>query len=142
MPSQEVRLHERVHAPVDAVFAFFADHARFATLFGVRCQRIRDGEDDANGLHAVRRLGRGPLAFEETIVAFEPNRRIAYQITRGSPLKHHIGIINFSREGDATVIDYVIRFDGKLPGIGPLITKGLRATWRKHAPRALAQLQT
>jgi len=141
MPSQEVRLYERIHAPVETVFAFFADHARFATLFGGRCERIREGDGDANGLHSVRRLGRGPLSFEETIVAFEPNQRIAYQITRGSPLKHHVGIITFRGDGNTTAIDYVIRFDGRFPGIGPLIAKGLAFAWRRHAPTALAPLQ-
>lgn len=142
MPSQEVHIHERVHAPIDTVFAFFADHERFGTLFGGKAKRIRDGEGDPNGLHSVRKIGPGPLGFEETIVEFEPNRRIAYTITRGGPIKHHLGTIDFSADGDVTVIDYVIRFDGKLPGIGPLVAKALSAAWKAQAPRVLARLET
>ncbi len=142
MPSQEVRLRKRIDAPIEAVFAFFADHQRFASLFGARGSRILEGDGNPNGLHSVRRVGPGLLAFEETIVAFEPQRRIAYQITRGSPLKNHIGIINFSSEGNCTVIDYVIRFDGRLPGIGPLVAKALERAWRHHAPKALAGLES
>ncbi|TJY65152.1 SRPBCC family protein [Sinimarinibacterium sp. CAU 1509] len=142
MPSQEVRLRKRVNAPIGSVFEFFADHERFATLFGARCRRIRVGDDDPNGLHSVRSMGPGPLAFEETIVEFEPMQRIAYQITRGSPLKNHIGIINFTDEGNSTLIDYVIRFDGKLPGVGPLIARILGMAWRHHAPKALAQIES
>lgn len=78
---------------------------------------------------------------EETVVVFEPHQLIACQITRRDPPKNHIGIIDFAGDGDATAIDHVIRLDGKLPGIGPLVAKGLGVAWRKHAPRALARLQ-
>lgn len=141
MPSQEVRVQARVHAPIGKVFAFFADHERFATLLGGRCKRIKDGQGDPNGLGSVRSIGPGPLAFEETIVTFEPNRRIEYAVTRGSPIKNHLGTIDFRAEDDITVVDYVIRFDGKLPFTGGLIAKLLRTAWNKSSPRVLAQLE-
>ncbi|MDD3763209.1 MAG: SRPBCC family protein [Nevskiales bacterium] len=141
MPAQEVRLHAHINAPVERVFAFFADHEKFATLFGGSCRRVRDGEGDPNGLHSVRRMGPGPLAFDETITEFVPNERIAYQISRGGPLKNHLGVIRFSATGDATDVDYVIRFDGKLPGVGPLVAKALSLAWHRSSPRALAALE-
>ncbi|MEQ1440165.1 SRPBCC family protein [Fontimonas sp. SYSU GA230001] len=141
MPSQEVRVQARVHAPIEKVFAFFADHERFATLLGGRCTRIKDGQGDPNGLGSVRSIGPGPLAFEETIVTFEPNQRIEYTVTRGSPIKNHLGTIDFHAEDDVTVVDYVIRFDGKLPFTGPLIAAALRAAWNRSSPRVLAQLE-
>lgn len=141
MPSQEVRLHARVRAPIATVFALFADHERFATLLGGRCTRIKDGVGDPNGLGSVRRIGPGPLAFEETIVTFEPERRIEYTVTRGSPIKNHLGTIDFREDNGSTVVDYVIRFDGKLPWTGSLIASALRAAWQRNSGRVLAQLE-
>lgn len=140
MPQHEVRIHENIDAPVEQVFAFFADHQNFARLFGGGCTRVKDGAGDVNGLGSVRRIGPGPLSFDETIVAFEPGKRIDYQITRGSPLKNHLGTLKFQSAGRSTRLDYVIRFDGKFPLIGGLVAKALAAAWRKNAPKQLARL--
>lgn len=141
MPKHEIRLPVRVDAPVEKVFAFFADHEQFASLFGGRCRRVRDGQDEPNGLGSVRRIGPGPLSFDETIVAFEPNRRIDYQITRGSPLKNHLGQIRFESSGGGTEIDYVIRFDPKIPCTGGVIGMLLSAAWKASAPKVLQRLE-
>lgn len=142
MPKHEIRLTARVDAPVEKVFAFFADHEKFATLFGSRCERVKEGQDEPNGLGSVRRLGPGPLSFDETIVAFDKNRRIDYQITRGSPLKNHIGQIRFSNEGGITEIDYVIRYDVKIPCTGRLIRRILSSGWNANAPKVLKRLES
>jgi uncharacterized protein YndB with AHSA1/START domain len=142
MSQQQIRQHVRVRAPVDRVFAFFADHERFITLFGARCRRIRDGEGDINGLGSVRLVGpAGPLGMEETIVTFEPGQRIEYAITRGSPIRNHRGTIDFRDDRGATVVDYVIRFEPKIPLTGGLIAKGLKLAWKLNAPKALAKLE-
>lgn len=142
MPKHEIRLSAHIHAPVEKVFAFFADHERFGTLFGGSARRIREGDSEPNGLGSVRRIGPGPLSFDETIVAFEPNQRIDYQITRGSPIKNHIGQIRFGSEGGATTVDYVIRFDPKVPCTGGLIVKLLSGGWNANAPKILKRLET
>lgn len=141
MPQYEVRLPIRVQAPVSRVFAFFADHEQFATLFGARCRRIRTGEGDPNGLGSVRRIGPGALGFDETIIGFEPDRAIDYSITRGGPLKNHLGRIRFADEGGATAVDYVIRFDARMPFTGPLLARALETAWKLNAPRVLKRLE-
>lgn len=142
MAQSEVHLNARVRAPLADVFAFFADHERFITLFGGRCQRIRDAEGtDPNGLGSVRRIGPGPLSFDETIVTFRPGQRIEYSITRGSPLKNHLGTIDFSERGGYTEISYVIRCEGKLPCVAPAVGKALALAWKLNAQRRLAVLE-
>ncbi|HEY1077851.1 MAG TPA: SRPBCC family protein [Fontimonas sp.] len=141
MALQQIQNHATVHAPVDAVFAFFADHEKFVTLLGARCRRVKDGEDDPNGLGSVRRFASGPLAFEETIVTFKRNQQIEYAITRGSPVKNHRGTINFKSVDGATVIDYSIRLEGKLPLIGPIVAAALRLAWKLNSPKVLANLE-
>lgn len=140
MPKHEVVLQETVKAPRDKVFAFFADHEKFVSLFGGACTRIKEGRDEPNGLGSVRRLLPGLLSFDETIVKFDKPSVIHYQITRGGPLKNHLGMIEFTDLGSQTRVDYVIRFDGKLPGIGTLVEFLLRKGWKANAPRRLAKL--
>ncbi len=140
MPQHEVRLNLHVKAPVEKVFAFCADHARFASLFGGKAVRIKEGDDQPNGVGSVRRCGPGLLSFDETIVRFEPRRQIDYTITRGSPLKNHLGQIRFRNSRGGTEIDYVIRFDPKIPLTGWLISALLRFGWNSNAPKLLAKL--
>lgn len=141
MSQHEVRQHVRINAPIDRVFNFFADHERFITLLGGRCKRIREGDSEPNGLGSIRRIGPGPLSFDETIVTFEPNQQIEYAITRGGPLRSHRGTIDFREDRGATIVDYVIRFEPKLPLSGGVIARGLKFAWKLNAPRALAKLE-
>ncbi len=141
MALQQIQVHTTVQAPVEAVFAFFADHEKFATLLGGRCRRVKDGEDDPNGLGSVRQIGSGPLSFDETVVTFKRNEQIEYAITRGTPLKNHRGTINFKSVDGATVIDYSIRLEGKFPLIGPIVAHALRFAWKHNSPRVLAKLE-
>ncbi len=46
MALQQIQIHTTVRAPVDKVFAVFADHEKFATLLGARARRVKEGEDD------------------------------------------------------------------------------------------------
>lgn len=140
MPRHEVRIHEVINAPREKVFAFLAEHEKFAALFGGRCARVKDGQGEVNGLGSVRRIGPGLLSFDETIVTFDKPSRIEYQITRGSPLKNHLGTIDLNSTGGTTEINYVIRFDGKIPFTGGLIAWLLHTAWKKNAPRKLAQI--
>lgn len=141
MPQHHIRFEEIVPAAPETVFEFFADHEQFITLFGGRCTRIKQGEAEPNGLGSVRRIGPGPLAFEETIVAFERPRQIHYAISRGGPLKNHLGRIEFSpAPNGGTRVNYQIEFDGKLPLIGHAVKTGLQAAWQLHAHKVLAKL--
>jgi len=138
----EVRISEQVRAPLDTVFAFFADHHQFVSLFGARCTVIRTADGaEPNGVGSIRRIGPGPLSFDEEIVVFERASRIDYMIVRGGPLKHHRGTIRFKAVPDGTAVDYVIRFDSRVPGLGGLLVKGLQRIWAREARKTLAALE-
>ncbi len=141
MPSpQHLHFTATVNAPREKVFAFFADHEKFVTLFGAKCRRSRDGEGEVNGLGSVRTAGSGFMAFDETIVRFDKPSRIDYQITRGSPLKNHKGEIRFSEIGPMTQVDYQIQFEGKFPFIAWLVARMLRKAWAAQAGKVLADI--
>ncbi|NKF22919.1 SRPBCC family protein [Solimonas marina] len=144
MPQHKLHFEERIQAPVETVFDFLAEHQNFAALFGGHCTRIRVGTDpaEANGIGSVRRIGPGPLSFDEEIVAFERPARIDYTIIRGGPLKNHLGSIRLTPTADGgTALDYVIRFDGRLPGLGYASGQALSLAWKRSARKTLATLE-
>jgi uncharacterized protein YndB with AHSA1/START domain len=139
MAQQTIHFLERLDAPVERVFDRFADHDWFVRLFGGRCRQVATGQDHQNGVGSVRRIGPGSMSIDETIVAFEPNRLIHYQVTRG-PLQNHLGTIEFREEDGKTVVDYHIRFDGKPLFIGPVVKRIVLTVWKLHAPKMLASI--
>jgi len=147
MSQQELHFQETIHAPIDQVFEFLADHQNFISLFGGSCSVVRVGESEPNGLGSVRRIGTGPLSFDEKIVVFERPHRIDYKIVRGSPLKDHLGTVvlkaaaGAAGHGAHTQLDYTIRFTGKFPLIGPLVGRLLTLGWGRSARKRLAKLE-
>lgn len=129
-------------AAPEVVFNYFSDHQKFARIFGGSCVRVKDGTDEPNGLGSVRRIGPGPLAFEETIVAFERPHRIDYAITRGGPLKNHLGEIRFLKTAGGTRVDYRIRFESRIPLLGYGVAVLLKAAYLKGIKKVQAQLAT
>ena len=142
MAQQEVVMDGEFAAPRAQVFAAFADHARFGRIMGGRFTRIRDAAgSDPNGAGSVRELrGLGP-AFEETIVTYQPPALIEYTVSRGSPIKNHLGRIEFSDTASGgTRVHYVIRFEPRVPLTGGLIAGILRGAWPKASQRVLKNL--
>ena len=130
---QRIEVHQTFSAPVDRVYAHLAEHENLEQVFGAKITRVRDGRSSRNGVGSVRSLKLNPLlpAFEETITQAEPDRLIEYRITKGSPLKDHVGIMRFAPEGTGTRLDYTIDFESKIPGAGGLIKSMIEKNVRK-----------
>jgi uncharacterized protein YndB with AHSA1/START domain len=122
-PVQRVQVSQDFPQPVEELFAHLSEHENLESLFGAKIRRLNDGPDGTrNGVGSARELRVGPLpSFVETYTEVVPNELIRYRITRGGVLKDHEGIMRFSRNGNGSHLDYTIDFDGKLPGIGPLV---------------------
>ncbi|MGB8856185.1 MAG: SRPBCC family protein [Burkholderiales bacterium] len=140
MNSTEIFFQAKVDAPREKVFDYFADHQNFTGLFGSTCERSREGKSELNGLGSVRTMRMGIGSFDETIVLFDKPNRIHYRITRGSPLKDHLGTVEFVPEGDGTRVDYRICFKGKAPFVAPLVAWLLKKQWGRFAVPRLANL--
>jgi uncharacterized protein YndB with AHSA1/START domain len=114
--------------PPEQVFAYLSEHENLGELFGAEITRLRNGTDgNRNGVGSARELKVGPFPpFEETVTEFVPNEVIAYEITKGSPLKGHHGEMRFTAEGTGTHLHYEISFSSKLPGLDIIIAQGLR----------------
>lgn len=151
MTEHAVRFSEHFDAPPAQVFPYFAQHETFGAMAGGPLaaqikfiRRIKSGVDakQPDGVGSVRRIGYGPIAFEETVRVSTPGKRIEYFISRGSPLKNHEGVIEFSPEGKGTRVDYVISFEPKVPGTGGVlkgVLKGMISPAFARIRKALAR---
>jgi len=126
--------------PPERVFAYLSEHENLAEVFGARIKRLRDGTDGhRNGVGSARELKIGPAPpFEETVTEFVPNELIAYEITKGSPLKGHHGEMRFTPEGEGTHLHYEISFSSKIPGVDFIVAKGLKRSVGKSLVRVEA----
>lgn len=137
MATYTIQIEDTFDIPLDRVFALFSDHKRFGDLLGAPIKRIRDSDQaDPNGLGSVRKIGIGPIAFEETVTGFEPDSLIEYTVTSLSPVRHHHGRIRFSETSDGlTRIHYTISFEEVVPFTGALIhsalEKGIRSGMKR-----------
>ena len=136
---QRVHVTQDFPQPVSEVFDHLSEQENLESLFGAKIKRLSDGSDGTrNGAGASRELRVGPLpGFVETNVEVIPNELVRYRITKGGVLKDHEGVMRFSPNGSGSRVDYTIVFDGKLPGIGPLVkamlTRNISAGLRKYA---------
>jgi uncharacterized protein YndB with AHSA1/START domain len=119
--------HDFAKSP-ERIFAQLAEHENLADVFGAKVTRLCDGEQgERNGVGSMRRLQIGPLPpFEETVTEFVVPERIVYRITKGSPLRGHVGVMTFAPTANGgTRLVYDIRIASPIPGIAPLVTASL-----------------
>ncbi|MCP5161057.1 MAG: SRPBCC family protein [Hahellaceae bacterium] len=117
MSKQKIFITQTFNAPVSKVFAQLTDHESFGRLLKANIKRVTDSRgENKNGVGSVRRISAFPApAFEETVTAFDPDRFMEYKISKGSPLKNHLGQMRFSDAGGRTTLDYSIEFEPRLP---------------------------
>jgi hypothetical protein len=109
---------------------------------GQNISRIVDSKDHSNinGVGSVRRINIPIFGFEETIIKCESPNRIEYQISKGSPLSHHYGIMLFKNlPNGKTSLDYTIELGSKIPLMGAILksvlNKGIGDSIKKYAMR-------
>lgn len=133
---QRIDITQDFALPVDRVYAFLSEHENLGALFGAKIRRMRDGDTERNGAGSVRRLRVGPgPSFDETVTEAVHNERIAYRISRGSPLRGHHGLMEFSTTPAGSRLHYVIEFGSAVPGLARLVKLGLERNLRRALPR-------
>lgn len=127
---QQIDMQVHFQASVANVFACLSDHGFFGEVTGAQIERVVDSKTQhINGLGSVRRV-KVPLsaAFEETVTAFELDQLIEYRVSKGSPIKEHLGQLRFVQTDKGCVLYYQICFTPKLaiPGWGRLLKRLIR----------------
>lgn len=133
MRAHHVVVDREFSKPPQRVFAYLAEHENLAEIFGAKVTRLRDGQDgERNGVGSVRQLRIGLLPpFEETVTEFVPGERIVYEITKGSPLRGHLGVMSFAAVGQGTSFHYDIRLASPIPGVAAIVRAALARSIEK-----------
>lgn len=119
MAKNYIQMNVAFNAPVATVFAELSDHEKMGAVLGANIKRVKDGKDSINGVGSVRRISLAPLplpltCIEETVTGFEPGKLIEYTVSKGGPLKNHLGRLVFSESNGKTHLHYTIQFDMKV----------------------------
>ncbi len=141
MPAHHISIEKEYNKPLSEIFSAITDHENFGKLIGAKINRVKQGSDNhINGLDSIRRINIGPLpSFEETVTGFIKDEYFEYKISKGSPIKNHIGKLVFSTSGEQTKLIYTIDFDMKLPL--PLIGSIVKNTLEKQISKGLNKLK-
>ncbi|HUA75064.1 MAG TPA: SRPBCC family protein [Solirubrobacteraceae bacterium] len=133
MRARHVHVEHEFVKPPERIFAHLAEHENLAGVFGAKVTRLRDGEGERNGVGSVRELKVGPAPpFEETVNEFVVPQRIVYRITKGSPLRGHVGVMTFEPTASGgTRFVYDIRIASAIPGVAPLVHASLTRSIRR-----------
>ncbi|MEZ5054568.1 MAG: SRPBCC family protein [Chitinophagales bacterium] len=117
------RLHflQDFEAPVRNVFSFYSDHNRLNEIYPAFIKRIIDSPNptNCNDVGSARLIIGFPIFFTETITKYVENKYIEYAISYGSPIKNHIGKMQFIElSPNKTRLDYIIEFEPRIPYTG------------------------
>ncbi|HWF31117.1 MAG TPA: SRPBCC family protein [Solirubrobacteraceae bacterium] len=136
MRAHHVQIEHEFAKPPERIFAYLAEHENLADVFGAKVTRLHDGERERDGVGSVRKLQIGPLPpFEETVTEFVVPERIVYEITKGSPLRGHLGVMTFAATpSGGTRFAYDIRIASPIPGLAPLVRAALTRSITQSLP--------
>jgi|TARA_R110002049_G_scaffold22213_5_gene79934 hypothetical protein len=132
MAIQTITINQAFDGSVKQVFSTLSDHEKFGKICGINMKRIVDGAAHLNGLGSVREIKVGVLpAFQETITKFIENEKIEYKITKGSPIKNHLGVLIFTETKGKAHLKYTIELESKIPLTTSLIKFALESGIKK-----------
>jgi uncharacterized protein YndB with AHSA1/START domain len=108
-----------IAAPPETVFAVLTDHRKYSELTPLRKSELeRQGENDPNGVGAIRRLTAVGPSMREEVIAFEAPKRFSYTVLSGLPVRDHVGTVELSEDGGGTRMVYAVRTQPTLPIVG------------------------
>ena len=124
MAIQKVEIIKEFGFSVEKLYSFLAEHENLEKIFPLTSiKRVSDGIESRNGVGSSRKIRvLFGFPFIETITFVIENKVIEYRITKGSPLKNHIGKMEFSTlPGGGCKLHYTIEFEGKFLLIGEIV---------------------
>ena len=131
MGRQHIEVEATTTADPGTVYALLRDGATWPAWSPLGSFALeRPGEDEPEGLGAVRVFRTGRFTSREEIVELRPDRRFSYVLLSGLPLRGYRADVDLTpvEEGaGGTRIRWHSAFDAKLPGTGGLFRRRLGA---------------
>ena len=128
----KIKVERIVKKPIDEVFEALSDHASYGSFKAVGVAKlVNEGDEERNGVEALRSIQTGPVKFWERITAFERPTHMQYQIEKSKPIKmqHDKGVIDLKDLGDGTThVTWVSegRLTVPLPLVGRLFDRQMQ----------------
>jgi uncharacterized protein YndB with AHSA1/START domain len=118
--NQVVHVTGTSSASAEQVFRVLADTERWPewTPFSRGQLEERAPGPDPNGVGALRRFQKGRTTSRERVVAYEPGRRLAYELVTGLPLRGYHSEVTLTPVATGTEITWHSTFRPKVPGTG------------------------
>ena len=101
----KIKVERIVKKPINEVFEALSDHASYELFKAVDTAKLlTEGDEERNGIGALRTVQTGAFKVWERITAFERPTHMQYQIEKSRPIKiqHNKGIIDLKDLGDGT----------------------------------------
>ncbi len=115
----EIDVTARSDADPGTVYELLVDGAQWPSCSGLGSFELeRPGEDEREGVGAIRVFRTGRVVSREQVVAAEPGRRFGYTLLSGMPLRGYRADIELTPDGDGTLIAWHSEFTAKYPGTG------------------------
>ena len=138
MRAHHVHVEHHFEKPPERIFAYLAEHENLAEVFGAKVTapaRRRGRRAQRGGLGAPAADRAAAAVRGDRHASSLPNERIVYRITKGSPLRGHVGVMTFEPADGGTRFVYDIRLassDPRLRGRRARLAHALdrRARWR------------
>lgn len=128
----KIKVERIVKKPIDEVFEALSDHASYGLFKSVGVAKLlTEGDEERNGVGAVRSVQTGAFKVWERITAFERPIHMQYHIEKSRPIKmeHDKGIIDLEDLGDGTThVTWISegRLTVPLPLIGRLFDRKMQ----------------
>ena len=126
----KIKVERIVKKPIDEVFEALSDHASYGLFKSVGVAKLlTEGDEERNGVGAVRTVQTGAFKVWERITAFERPIHMQYHIEKAKPIKmeHYKGIIDLKDLGDGTThVTWVSEGRLVVPVIGSLFDRKMQ----------------
>ncbi|WP_367104218.1 SRPBCC family protein [uncultured Psychrobacter sp.] len=126
----KIKVERIVNKPIDEVFEALSDHANYALFKAVGVATLlNQGDEERNGVGALRSVQTGAFKVWERITAFERPNHMQYHIEKSRPMKiaHDKGIIDLKDLGDGTTqVTWVSEGRVMVPLIGRFLDRKMQ----------------
>jgi hypothetical protein len=139
-------VHAEAHstASPDQVFRVLADTVRWPEWTPFTSASLEEPAtgSDPNGLGSLRRFQKGRTTSRERVVAYEPGRRLAYELVTGLPLRDYHAEVTLRPADGGTAITWQSTFRPKVPGTGWIYRMALQKFISQLTPALAAHAAT
>lgn len=126
----KIKVERIVRKPINEVFEALSDHASYGLFKSVGVAKlVTEGDEERNGVGALRTVQTGAFKVWERITAFERPIHMQYQIEKARPIKmeHYKGSIDLKDLGDgSTHVTWISEGRLVVPLVGRLFDRKMQ----------------